>query len=196
MNYLAHAYLSFNREPILLGNMISDYIKGKKKFEYPEAVQKGISLHREIDTFTDCHPSTKSAEQFLKPVVGRYAGAFTDVIYDHFLALDTNEFENDQCLMDFTQTTYSILEPSQYLFPEKFKKMFPYMQSQNWLYNYQFNWGIERSFEGLVRRAAYLDSSAEAFMVFEKEYDQFRSCYASFFPELKKYTLQRLQEMN
>jgi acyl carrier protein phosphodiesterase len=69
------------------------------------------------------------------------------------------------------------------------------MQSQNWLYNYQFNWGIERSFEGLVRRAAYLDSSAGAFMVFEREYDQFRSCYTSFFPELKKYTLQRLQEM-
>ncbi len=35
MNYLAHAYLSFNDPEILVGNMISDFVKGKKKFDYP-----------------------------------------------------------------------------------------------------------------------------------------------------------------
>jgi acyl carrier protein phosphodiesterase len=34
MNYLAHAYLSFNEPEILTGNMISDFVKGKKKFEF------------------------------------------------------------------------------------------------------------------------------------------------------------------
>jgi hypothetical protein len=29
MNYLGHAYLSFNHQDILVGNMISDFIKGK-----------------------------------------------------------------------------------------------------------------------------------------------------------------------
>ena len=31
MNYLAHAYLSFGDPDILAGNMISDFVKGKKK---------------------------------------------------------------------------------------------------------------------------------------------------------------------
>ena len=30
MNYLAHAYLSFGNEPVLIGNMISDFVKGNK----------------------------------------------------------------------------------------------------------------------------------------------------------------------
>lgn len=30
MNYLAHAFLSFNHQPILTGNMISDFVKGKQ----------------------------------------------------------------------------------------------------------------------------------------------------------------------
>ena len=58
MNYLAHACLSFGNEDILVGNMISDFIKGKKKFDYPVAIQNGIMLHRMIDTFTDAHAVT------------------------------------------------------------------------------------------------------------------------------------------
>lgn len=84
MNYLAHAYLSFNDEPTLVGNMISDYIKGKKKFDYSLPIQQGIQLHRFIDEFTDFHVATKEAKQFFKPSVGLYAGAFVDVVYDHF----------------------------------------------------------------------------------------------------------------
>lgn len=42
--------------------MISDYVKGKKKFDYPPDIQKGIMLHRAIDTFTDFHEATKEAK--------------------------------------------------------------------------------------------------------------------------------------
>ena len=61
MNYLAHAYRSFHLPDILVGNMISDFVKGKKKYEYSEGILKGIDLHRSIDTFTDEHEATKQA---------------------------------------------------------------------------------------------------------------------------------------
>ena len=67
MNYLAHAYLSFNHPEIVVGNMISDFVKGKKKFDYSEGIQKGITFHRAIDEFTDSHPTTKKAKEFLRP---------------------------------------------------------------------------------------------------------------------------------
>ena len=94
MNYLAHAYLSFNKPDILAGNMISDYIKGKKQFDYPLPVQKGIKLHRAIDNFTDTHAATQELKSFFRPQYRLYSGAFADVVYDHFLANDTYEDNN------------------------------------------------------------------------------------------------------
>ena len=72
MNYLAHAYLSFNKPEILIGNLISDFVKGKKKFDYSTGIQKGIALHRAIDQFTDDHAITQSAKLFFKPAYRLY----------------------------------------------------------------------------------------------------------------------------
>ena len=55
MNYLAHSYLSFSHEQ-LVGNMIADFIKNREREFLPSEIQKGIKLHRAIDTFTDAHP--------------------------------------------------------------------------------------------------------------------------------------------
>ncbi|MBK5720547.1 DUF479 domain-containing protein, partial [Dysgonomonas sp. Marseille-P4677] len=88
MNFLAHAYLSFGDSDILIGNMIADLIKGKKIEQYPETIQRGIHIHRQIDSFTDNHPITQQAMNLLRPSAKKYAGAFLDVSYDHFLALD------------------------------------------------------------------------------------------------------------
>ena len=72
--------------------MTSDFIKGRKKFDYPDNIQKGIMLHRAIDTFTDDHEATKEAKNIFRPAYRLYSGAFVDVVYDHFLATDENEF--------------------------------------------------------------------------------------------------------
>lgn len=92
MNFLAHAYLSFDDEGVLAGNMISDFVKGNKQFEYPESVRAGIKLHRSIDSFTDNHPATIAAKQVFRNDYRLYSGAFMDVAYDYFLANDPQEF--------------------------------------------------------------------------------------------------------
>lgn len=186
MNFLAHAYLSFDDINILTGNMISDFVKGKTQFDYPLAIQKGIQLHRAIDSFTDNHPVSKEAKQYFKPAVGLYAAAFVDVVYDHFLALDELELTADEW-ETFVATTYTRLHTNLSFFPEKFASMFPYMQSQNWLYNYRFTWGVEKSFDGVVRRAKYLKDSTEAFTAFLDNYTVLGRLYQTFFPDLKEF---------
>ncbi|MES2331506.1 MAG: ACP phosphodiesterase [Bacteroidota bacterium] len=186
MNYLAHAYLSFHHPDILVGNMISDFVKGKKQFDYPPAVQKGIRLHRAIDTFTDLHPATKQAKEYFKPAVGPYAGAFMDVVYDHFLALDHLQF-SENALNVFAQEVYTQLVEREALLPERFARMLPYMSSQNWLYNYQFKEGIEKSFGGVVRRAQYLTDSSQVYVLFLKHYDSLKEHYKEFFPDVKNF---------
>ena len=159
MNFLAHAYLSFNKEEIVVGNLISDFVKGNKKFDYSKGIQDGISLHRKIDEFTDNHPQTKLAKQLLKPAVGLYAGAFIDVVYDYFLANNLNCFSSEIELHDFAKGVYKILENHKAIVPPNFEKVLPSMQANNWLYNYKFDYGVQRSFEGLYRRAKFLTPS-------------------------------------
>jgi len=170
-----------------VGNLISDYVKGRKKFDYSTRIQDGIALHRAIDSFTDDHPVTKEIKKIFADVYRLYSGAFMDVVYDHFLAKDQSIFPGDD-LMLFSEDTYRKLEMHEPIFPEKFRIIFPYMKKFNWLYNYQFEKGIERSFEGLVRRAAYLNESGNAYQLFIKNYKQLEEAYRLFFPELLAYS--------
>lgn len=183
MNYLAHAFLSFNNPEILAGNMISDFVKGKKKFDYPVDIQQGIHLHRLIDTFTDEHPAVKKAKEVFRPHYRLYAAAFVDVVFDHYLAIDNQHF-TDKSLRLFAETTYEHLHSYSSFFPERFAGMFPYMWKQNWLYHYSSKWGIENSLKGVVRRAAYLEESDTAYRLFNEKYRYLQDCYLEFFPSL------------
>ena len=193
MNYLAHAYLSFNKPGILMGNMISDFVKGKRKYEYPEEILSGINLHRSIDDFTDLHPETKKAKQIFQPAYGLYSGAFMDVAYDYFIANDTGLFKT-QSLEKFSLEVYTTLDTYSHLFPPRFAAMFPYMKKHNWLLNYRNTSGIQRSFEGLVHRAAYMSDSTIAFDLFLANQEQLESAYRAFFPELMRFSLNQIAQ--
>ena len=65
MNFLAHIYLSGEDQGITIGNFIADGIKGKKYLSYSEDMQKGILLHRSIDSFTDQHPVVRQSTKRL-----------------------------------------------------------------------------------------------------------------------------------
>lgn len=216
--------------------MISDFVKGKKKLEYPQAIQKGIALHRAIDTFTDTHDITRQAKVFFKPVYGLYAGALIDVIYDHYLANDPLRFlpegaggeqgrkgtaasegtDGDpdgparsgavrsgavqqptgrMTLADFAEQTYRQLGERQGAFPERFARMFGYMQSQNWLYHYRTREGIFNSLGGLARRAKYMPDPATACRIFGEHYEELGACYAAFFPALSNFAFATLQDL-
>lgn len=194
MNFLAHAYLSFDNPQLLVGNMISDFVKGKNRFEYSIDVQKGIILHRQIDAFTDFHAATKEAKMFLKPAVGLYSGPFIDVAYDHFLANDRNEF-TDVTLRRKAENTYDILNANYSMLPSVFQKIFPYMKEQNWLYNYKSTSGTQSSFGGLARRAKYLNNSDKVFELFQKHYNELRECYNAFFPFVKAFVIEQIEQL-
>ena len=186
MNYLAHAYLSFGEPEILTGNLISDFVKGKKKFDYPNGIQQGITLHRLIDTYTDQHEATKEAKEFFRPFYRLYSGAFIDVLYDHFLATDENEF-SEKSLYDFSIQVYDMLDKQASWLPERFATMFPYMKNYNWLFNYRSVDGAKKSLGGVVRRAAYLTESDTAADLFEKHYQPLLQCYRHFWKDAKPF---------
>lgn len=185
MNYLGHAYFSYGNPGILVGNLISDFVKGKKKYLFPADVQQGIELHRWIDQYTDDHASTRFAKEIYRPAYRLYCSAFIDVVYDHFLASDENIFGEEK-LKEFSSNVYDVLDLNFEILPIEFQLMFPYMKKHDWLFNYRFKYGIQRSFGGLVRRAKYISESDTAFELFENNYTTLRSAYQSFISDAVK----------
>jgi acyl carrier protein phosphodiesterase len=194
MNLLAHAYLSFNDADILLGNMISDYVKGKKQFDYPATIQAGIKLHRVIDAYTDTHAATYELKKIFAPTYRLYAGAFVDVVYDYFLANDLSQFSTKNDLQSFTVETYSLLAKNETHFPEKFARQFPHMREHDWLYHYHSDEGMRKSFGGLARRAKYITETDTAMQLFLNNKEKIQIAYDDFFPSLKKMVVDTIAQ--
>jgi acyl carrier protein phosphodiesterase len=193
MNYLAHAYLSFHKPEILVGNMISDFVKGKSRLGYSVGVQQGITLHRQIDDYTDSHTATLQAKTIFRPHYRLYSGALVDVVYDHFLATDSDIF-TEASLYQFTNTVYQTLEQYHLQLPPRFLLMLPYMKAENWLYNYRTREGIGKSLRGLVRRSAFLTDYETALLLLTEHYDFLRSCYQLFIKDVKTFTEDQLRQ--
>lgn len=173
---------------------MSDFVKGKKKFDYPAEIQQGIVLHRMIDQFTDQHEVTRQAKEIFRPAYRLYAGAFVDVAYDHYLAMDENEFGPGE-LLAFSKKVYASMD--QYLdwLPPYFAGIYPYMKSQNWLFNYREPAGIKKSFGGLVRRALYLKESDTAAELFDRHYQRLGELYRLFWKDLKPFAKTSCEEL-
>ena len=185
MNFLAHSYLSFSEEQ-LVGNMIADFVKNRDVARLPESIQKGIKLHRAIDTFTDAHPLIHEAKAPFRPLVRLYSGAFVDVAFDYFLANDTTEnFQREW--QEHSQRVYAVLRRYEEFLPEVFKKVLDKMQQDDWLYNYRNEWGIEYSFRNVVNKAQFLDKTTNVFPAFLANKDFLREKYEIFFPEIKSF---------
>jgi acyl carrier protein phosphodiesterase len=174
--------------------MISDFVKGKKKFDYAEEIQQGITLHRLIDQYTDEHAAVKSAKSAFRPVYRLYSGALVDVVFDHFLATDPMIFSKES-LGVFTQATYQTLDEYSAWLPDRFAAMFPYMKSHDWLFNYRYVEGIEKSLAGVVRRAAYINDSGPAFELFKQNYQLLQELYRPFWTDLHAFAQSQSQEL-
>ncbi|WP_423736807.1 ACP phosphodiesterase [Chitinophaga caseinilytica] len=196
MNYLAHAYLSFHDPDITAGQLIADFVKGKKTEDYPAPLRKGIVLHRALDDYTDHHPASKTARELFRPSSGLYGGVFLDVVYDHFLANDPQRFSLPT-LARFAEETYAAVNERLPQLPPAFRQMFSFMQSQNWLYHYYERISIFRSFGGIVRRSKYYPHPADVpYGVFNDHYAALRDCYNAFIPDAENFMKSLTSELS
>ncbi|MBT7851015.1 MAG: acyl carrier protein phosphodiesterase [Flavobacteriaceae bacterium] len=151
MNYLAHILLSGTNPDVIIGNFIADSIKGSKYNSYPVEIQKGILLHRQIDTITDAHPAFRKSTKRLHKNYGHYSGIIVDIFYDHFLAKNWSDY-SDIPLDAYIQTFYKLLRDNFDILPANIQKMAPVMIEGNWLLIYAELEGIDRVLAGMNRR--------------------------------------------
>lgn len=186
MNYLAHLFLAGTDPEIILGNFIADHVKGSDVLNYSDKIQKGISMHRAIDTFTDQHPVVKQSIMRLRADFRKYAGVIVDMYYDHYLSAHWNEYSKEG-LVDFTETRYEILNTFQAILPERSARLLFYMEKQNWLQSYSSFDGMQQAFNGMSRRTTFESKMELAVVNLKAGYPEFHHEFRQFFPELQTY---------
>lgn len=185
MNYLAHAFLSFNNESITVGNFIADHIKLAKAGYLPSEIKKGMLLHRRIDHFSDTHPLFIKSKRNFYAGFERYSGVLVDIYYDHLLAKNFSKF-SDTGLADFTKNIYSVLQNNTQHLPESSKGFLNYVLKNNTFFEYSKIEGIETVLKHLsyrINHGIFLNESVPLFLQHEKSIEQ---DFFKFFEDLVK----------
>ena len=191
MNFLAHIYLSGDSDLIKIGNFMADGVRGNKHLELHSEIQKGIILHRTIDTFTDAHPVFRQSTKRLHANYHHFSGVIVDVFYDHFLAKNWSLY-SDEKLEDYVDNFYNSLNTNHDLLTEKAQMMKPYMIQQNWLLSYQTIDGIEKilsQMDNRIKRESNMRFSVQELGLFYKE---FEDDFTIFFNDLRIHSTEKL----
>lgn len=194
MNFLAHIYLSFDDDAITIGNFIADSIRANKFNHLPKRVQKGIQLHREIDTYTDAHAIPKMSSKKLHKNYGHYSRVIVDIFYDHFLAKNWTQY-SEVALDVYVDNFYDLLEENYEILPIGVKRMMPYMIADNWLFNYSNLKGIGSVLNGMNRRTKNKSKMNFAIIDLEEHYSAFEKEFTAFFEELIIFSKQKYNSL-
>ena len=186
MNFLAHMFLSCESEPLLVGNFLGDFLRNKEVAQLPEEIQRGVQLHRMIDTYTDQHPIVKQGSARLHQRHGKYAPVLVDIYYDYLLSLAWDTYDG-RSLRAFTNQTYETLRDYRSYMPERIAERTERMIQDDWLFRYQTAEGIERTFYFMRRRVSkpeLFEGATNSLLDHQAAYE---AEFASFFPDVIEY---------
>ena len=195
MNFLAHIYLSGEDEFVKIGNFMADSIRGTQYLEYPNDIQKGVLLHRHIDSFTDSHPIYRKSKHRLHEKYGHYSGVIMDIAYDHFLAKNWKRY-SDIPLELYADDFYKLAQKHYDILTDRVKGMLPYMIGRNWLVSYASIAGLEMILFQMDYKTKHRVHMQEAITEIQEFYDDFESEFFLFFDELILSCEFKLNDLN
>ncbi|MBS1634524.1 MAG: DUF479 domain-containing protein [Bacteroidetes bacterium] len=188
MNYLAHIYLSFGNEELMVGNYITDALRGMNINRFSPAVQNGIRLHRKIDAFTDSHPLFWESKRKFSGEFDKFSGILVDIYYDHILARYFERF-SEIPLEQYARQQYEVLRKYYPIFPDHAQRFFDYMTSRNILFEYSKLDGIELVLTHLSKRLERHGCSLQdSVPLFRENMEQIEKEFFAFFDELHAYS--------
>lgn len=193
MNFLAHFYLSGNDTGLIIGNFIAESVKGKKYLEYPKEIQRGILLHRFIDSYTDNHPVVLQSKRRLHPEFHHYAPVIADVFYDHFLAANWKNYFH-VTIEIYAKAMYNLLDKNAVYIPDRSKFTLKFMKQDDWLSGYATLEGIHEALVGMSRRTLFDSKMEFASIALRRDYSAYKKEFEEFFPELQAACTRFIQE--
>lgn len=194
MNLLGHAFLSFDDAEILCGNMMGDFVKGKKILDtYPAKIKQGLILHRKIDSFTDNHPIVDIAKEHYRKDYRLYSGAIIDVLFDHYLANDPRYFNEAEDLRIFTANVFHQLEKTSEYHTPTFSRLRFHLEKENVLNRFRTLEGLRTAIRKLCERMFYPLNEAKAYETTMLNYELLNQYYNEFIDDIILYAREELK---
>lgn len=187
MNFLGHLVLSGDDPLTITGNFMADAVKGRDLSQHPDGIQRGIRLHRAIDSFTDAHIMTQAGRERLRAHAGKYAGVVLDLFYDHLLASAWPE-ERFGALADYNRRMYTLLRAHHAHLPDRTRHMLAFMVQGDWLTSYARIDGLARALHGLSQRAPRGEAMRGAERVLVDNMPAYRAEFTAFFADVERHT--------
>jgi acyl carrier protein phosphodiesterase len=187
MNYLAHLILSGIDEDVIFGNFIGDAIKGKQYQNYSASIQKGIILHRQIDTFTDSHPVYLQSKRRFYKNYPKISGVITDILYDHLLCIEWDKHTNEKLSL-FIKSSYDYLDTRVDQMPLRMIPLYTHMRANDWFSRYQTIEGTELSLMQIGKRMGFGSSVGDSVMEFKQNETMFIDEFNAFFHEISNFS--------
>ncbi|MDH3652219.1 MAG: ACP phosphodiesterase [Saprospiraceae bacterium] len=191
MNYLAHCYLSFSDEALLVGNYLGDFVKNRHVDNYPKAIKEGIFLHRKIDRWTDSHSGFRKGTALLHSSMGKYAPVVLDIYFDYLLTKNWGKFSK-QTFQLFCQKSYHTLQAYAFLMPDNISDRLQRMISGRWLEKYQSYEGLDVTYGYLARRAKFPNQIQDATSHLQKLEPELEMVFLDFFPQLVAFAKEEM----
>jgi len=192
MNFLAHLHLSGDNEQVKIGNFIGDAVKGNSYTKFTPDIQKGIILHRKIDSFTDNHAITKDLNKFFNEKYRKYSGIVVDIVYDYFLANNWQDYSNQE-LEQFVSDSHSLLMNNFRILPMKIKKILPFFIGKNRLLSYRHIDGIESVLAAMAKYTSLPQGAKFATDIVKNEHKYFEDHFRIFYAEIYQFATAELK---
>ncbi len=185
MNYLAHLFLSYHDEGLLVGNFIGDHVTNKNMENLPASICAGIEMHRAIDHFTDTHPITRQLRSSLFETYRHRSRVIIDLFYDHFLASDFESISG-KSLSDFSYDVQKDLHNYKSRMPLSAQRYLLAMEKHNWLNKYASLEGLASILQMMSRRKNMPDMGTSV-SVLAEDYDFYKTSFYQFFEGLQTH---------
>jgi len=186
VNYLAHCLLAEDSPGSLIGSLAPDFSRPKDYTPPDKSIAAAMREHHAIDSFTDAHAVFLQSRARFRPRFRHFAGAVTDVVYDHFLSLRWAEY-NARERRAFVQNVYATLDANVHLCPEGLRECLPRMREQDWIGSYGEVEGVRVSLQRISQRLTSQPDLAAAVEIVVTEREGLQREFDTFFPELKRY---------
>ena len=190
MNFLAHFFLAEAHDHCLAGALLGDFIKGKLTDQYSQPWLASIDFHRQIDRYTDNHMLIAAARQEFHPPYRRFAGIIIDLLFDHFLVRDWQQY-SQQPLTEFEQHCYQQLTEDAPTFPQPAQRLTQYMVDHQLLSGYGDLATVNRALYGVGNRLSRANPLGTCQLAISSAYDQLDQQFQLFFPQLIQACQQR-----
>lgn len=193
MNFLGHLYFSGDDVQLQYANLYGDFVKGRDLSHYSSLIQRGIVLHRAIDTYIDTHPGVLDLMHQLYEQLPKVTGIAIDLYFDHLLAKNWSDFHSIE-YDTFLKRFYSTELESEEEYSTEFLILIAKMKQKNWMHYYQYYDGLIKMCNGLSSRISFPNELPNAPEIYTQNEDLITKVFHNYMDDARPYFKRYLED--